>query len=169
MRAKIAVSLIFAFICMVPAFGQDSGRGSAEAKVNGKTITITYGRPSLKGRDMLGQATVGTVWRLGMNQATEIATTGTLIVGGKELAPGKYSLWAKKTDDNTWMLEFHPKTGVWGAPPLTEGFVAETPLALSKASTSDEQLTISLGAKGSTAQVNIQWGMSVMSGTFGVK
>ena len=58
---------------------------------------------------MLAQATPGTVWRVGMNEATEITTDGTLVVDGKELKNGKYtkihypgSLWtnAGSINDN---------------------------------------------------------------------
>src|SRR5437762_1439260 len=103
---------------------QAANRGKAEATINGKKVSIDYGRPTLNGRDMLAQATVGTVWRVGMNQATEISTDGTLVVDGKDLTAGKYTLWVRKTGADTWTLAFHPKTGVWGRPPLTEGYAA---------------------------------------------
>ena len=118
---------------------------------------------------MLAQATPGTVWRVGMNEATEITTDGTLVVDGKELKNGKYTLWVRKTGDNTWTLAFHPKTGVWGRPPLTEGYAAETPLTLTKASDSAEQLVIDLADKSGAAEIKIHWGTALLTGTFGVK
>ena len=148
---------------------QQAKRGTAEATINGKKVSISYGRPSLQGRDMLAQATPGTVWRVGMNEATEITTDGTLVVDGKELKNGKYTLWVRKTGDNTWTLAFHPKTGVWGRPPLTEGYAAETPLTLSKASDSAEQLVIDLADKNGSAEIKIHWGTAMLTGTFGVK
>ncbi|HKV41822.1 MAG TPA: DUF2911 domain-containing protein, partial [Blastocatellia bacterium] len=93
MKARIATSGLLALLCVCPVFGQ--GRGKAEASVNGKSISIDYGRPSLKGRDILSLAPVGTIWRVGMNQATEITSSGELKVGDKELKAGKYSLWVK--------------------------------------------------------------------------
>ncbi|HEY1402631.1 MAG TPA: DUF2911 domain-containing protein, partial [Pyrinomonadaceae bacterium] len=68
-------------------------RADVATTVKGKKISINYGRPAMKGRDLLAQAPVGTVWRVGMNQATEITTEADLLVGGKELKAGKYSLW----------------------------------------------------------------------------
>src|SRR4051812_48962744 len=97
------ITLCLVAICLtVPAFAQ-AGREKATATIKGKTLTITYGTPSWGGQDRLAAATTGTVWRLGMNQATEIESTGDLVVGGTTLPAGKYSLWAKKTGDNTWV------------------------------------------------------------------
>jgi len=152
-----------------PAFGLQANRGTAEATVNGKKVSINYGRPSMKGRDMLGMITVGKIWRLGMNQATEITSAGDLNISGTSLKAGKYSLWLKKTGDNSWALEFNPKTGVWGMPELTEGFVAELPLKMGTASESAEQLTISLTADGGNATIDIRWGTAELTGSFGVK
>ncbi|HEV2802159.1 MAG TPA: DUF2911 domain-containing protein [Pyrinomonadaceae bacterium] len=155
-----------------PARGQrpaPAERGDATATVKGKKISINYGRPAMKGRDLLAQAPVGTVWRVGMNQATEITTDADLSVGGKELKAGKYSLWVRRTAEDSWTLAFHPKTGVWGAPPLKEGYAAELPLKLEKAADSAEMLTINLADAGGDGEVKIHWGTTVMSGKFGVK
>lgn len=144
-------------------------RADAEATVKGKKISINYGRPTLKGRDLLAQAPVGTVWRVGMNQATQITTDADLLIGGQELKAGKYSLWVRRTGDDTWTLAFHPKTGVWGAPPLKEGYAAELPLKLEKAADSMELLTISLSDASGDGEVKIHWGTALMTGKFGIK
>ena len=146
-----------------------ASRGDAAATVKGKKISINYGRPSLKGRDLLAQAPVGTVWRVGANQATEITTEGDLLIGDKELKAGKYSLWVRRTGEDAWTLAFHPKTGVWGAPPLKEGYAAELPLKLEKASDSLDLLTIKLADADGQGEVKIHWGTALMSGKFGVK
>lgn len=114
-------------------------------------------------------ATVGNVWRLGMNEATEIETTGDLQVGGKDLKAGKYSLWAKKTGADTWILGFHMSTGIWGQPEMTSGYVAELPLKVEKAAQTAEQLMISVADANGAASIKIHWGTTQLSGTFGVK
>ena len=144
-------------------------RADAQATIKGKKISINYGRPALKGRDVLAQAPVGTVWRVGMNAATEITTAADLKIGGKELKAGKYSLWVRRTGENMWTLAFHPKTGVWGAPPLKEGYAAELPLKLEKSADSMEMLTISLADAKGEGEIKIHWGTALMSGKFGVK
>jgi hypothetical protein len=169
MKYRIIVALVVVCCFVLQGFGQGANRGTAETTVNGKAVSIDYGRPMRKDRDLLGLAQVGMVWRLGSNKATEITSAGDLTVGGTTLKAGKYTLWAKKTSADTWALEFHPKTGVWGAPPLTEGFVAELPLNMQTAGDAAEQLTITLGAKGGDAQIGIHWGTAMLTGSFGVK
>jgi hypothetical protein len=169
--------LLLALFAALPAAAQHAqhgapaaaGRGKAEATVKGKAISINYGRPALKGRDLLAQAKTGMVWRLGTNEATEITTAGDLVVGGKELKAGKYSLWVRKTGEDTWTLAFHPKTGVWGAPALKEGYAAELPLKLTKADDSAEQLMIHLADRDGKAEVQIHWGTALLTGRFEVK
>ena len=166
---KFAITFLVLGLAIACAAQQPSKRGTAEVTINGKKVSISYGRPNLQGRDMLAQAMPGTVWRVGMNEATEIITDGTLVVDGKELKNGKYTLWVRKTGADTWTLAFHPKTGVWGRPPLTEGYAAETPLTLTKASDSAEQLVIDLADKNGAAEIKIHWGTAMLTGTFGVK
>ena len=167
MLRSIAVFMI-ALALAIPAASQGT-RGKAEATVKGKKITIDYGRPSLQGRDMLGMAKPGMVWRLGMDEATEIQTTATLVIAGKELKPGKYSLWAKKTSATDWTLSFHTTTGVWGDPPLESGYAATMPLSVAKAPASTEQLTISVADKAGDAAITIKWGTATLTRTVGVK
>ena len=167
MRLRSIAAVIIVLCVSLPALSQN--RGKAEAIVKGKNISIDYGRPALQGRDMLGMARPGIVWRLGMDEATEIQTAATLVVAGKELKPGKYTLWAKKTGPSDWILAFHPMTGVWGDPPLESGFIAEMPLKLDKTPTSIEQLTINVADKAGDAAIMIRWGNAQLSGTVGVK
>ena len=149
-------------------------RGTADATIKGKKITIDYGRPPL-GSHSVSQLPVGGVWRLGMNQATRIETAGDLNVGGTEVKAGTYTLWIKRTGDTSWVLAFHPKTEganakpLWGAPPQTSGFIAETPLKHSKASSSADQVTITLADAKGKAAFTVQWGTDVLAGSFDVK
>jgi hypothetical protein len=167
MKAKFAICMALALCFVIPAIGQD--RGTAQATIDGKTLTIDYGRPSLKGRDMLSKMTTGYVWRLGSNTSTSITTTGDLSVGGTMLKAGKYSLWLKKTGDNSFTLQFNSKAGIWGEPVPSDGFVAEIPLSMSQAGNSEEQLKITLaGASKHTADVTIQWGTALLRGSFKV-
>jgi hypothetical protein len=161
---------VIAMVCLAAAAFAQGGadRGATEVTIKGKKVSIDYGRPQLKGRDMLGKATAGTVWRFGMNLATHIETTGELDIAGKKVPPGKYTLWAKKVSDTDWLLGFHPKTGAWGAPVLKEGYIAELPLKASTATDSVEVFTIALADNKGKANMKVQWGTLVLSGDFGV-
>jgi hypothetical protein len=166
-RRMLLIALV---LCVAAtASAQDGARGTPAVIIKGKKISINYGRPSLKGRDVFSLIQPGMVWRLGMNEATQIETAGDLVVAGKELKAGKYTLWAKKTGADTWVLGFHPKTGVWGDPPLTEGYVAELPLTMSKTTRPSELLTIALAQSQGKARIKVSWGTAVLSGSFDVK
>ena len=57
------------------------------------TITVTYGRPSVRGRKIWGDLIAyDQVWRTGANEATTIHLTEDVTVEGKKLAAGKYSI-----------------------------------------------------------------------------
>jgi hypothetical protein len=164
-----------AMLCAMAALAIAQGnRGTAEATIKGKKITIDYGRPPLGGHSV-AELPVGGVWRLGMNEATRIETAADLGVGTATVKAGTYTLWVKRTGENAWALAFHPKTEgapgkkLWGAPPQTTGFIAETPLKLTKATNSADQVTITLSDAKGKAAFKVQWGSDVLTGSFEVK
>ena len=165
---KYILCLLVLAVAIPACASMQGGRQTSEATIKGKKISINYGSPSLKGRDVFSLAPVGMVWRLGMNQPTTLETTGTLTVAGKTLQPGKYSLWAKKTGNDSWVLAFHPTVPGWGAPELKEGYAAELPLKSEKVGDSAEQLQINVAEAGGKAGVKIHWGTAVLSGAFDV-
>lgn len=156
----------------VSAFGQ--GRGTAEVTIKGNKISIDYGKPPL-GTHSVSEHPAGGVWRVGMNSATRFQTAGDLGIGGKTLAVGTYTMWVRRVNDNTWTLAFHPKTqaangqNLWGAPPLTDGFIAELPLKMETAKDSADPLAITLADNKGKAGIKIHWGTAVLSGSFDVK
>jgi Protein of unknown function (DUF2911) len=163
---KIATILLA--VCLAAPIMAQGKRGTASLTIKGTEISISYGRPSLQGRDLLSQMKSGMVWRTGVNQATEIQTTGDLVINGHDLKAGKYTLWTKKTGDDTWALMFHPKTGIWSLPEMKEGFVAELPLKHETDKHSEEQVKITLAEGEDKAVITIAWGTSRLIGAFDV-
>lgn len=149
---------------------QDPNRGTAEAMINDKKIVIDYGRPPLGGRDRMSEVTQGMVWRLGMNEATNIDTQGALTFGSVEVPAGKYGLFAKNIGPNDWKLLFNSVAEQWGAfnhDPSKD--VAEIPLTYSSMEDSTERLTISLAAtQGAGGEITIVWGTHKLSVPFEV-
>src|SRR5579864_9454272 len=75
----------------------------------GKWIEITYGRPIKRGRDLFGGsgASYGKVanpdapvWRAGANVSTQLKTEVPLVVGGKSITPGTYTMFIDLKPNN---------------------------------------------------------------------
>ncbi len=79
------------------------------------TVTVDYGRPSLKGRTMFGdRIPYGKVWRTGANKITNIILSETMTLNGKALAAGTYGLYSIPTADSfTFVINKDAKA--WGA------------------------------------------------------
>ena len=72
MNTKKALALMVLIVCVVSGFAQFGPRGKAELKAGAGSITIDFGQPALKGRDMLAKLPAGEFWRLGNNQPTAL-------------------------------------------------------------------------------------------------
>ena len=79
------------------------------------TISITYGRPNVKGRKIFnGTEPYGVVWRTGANSATIIKLTDTVTIEGHKVLPGEYALFAIP-DANEWTVIINKTAKQWGA------------------------------------------------------
>src|SRR5277367_5900458 len=67
----------------------------AECKLaGGKTITIDYSSPRVKGRKIFGELVpYGKIWRAGANEATTFVTDTNLSVGGTSVPAGSYTIF----------------------------------------------------------------------------
>lgn len=77
--------------------------------------TVTYGRPSLRGRKLLGTDNIphGKVWRMGANEVTTLELSEDMNINGKTLAKGKYALVAIP-DANEWTIVINSVSNQWG-------------------------------------------------------
>ena len=136
-------------------------RGKAEADFNGKAVTVEYGRPSLNGRDMLGQATPGLVWRLGSEGATTITTQGELMIGSEMVPAGAYTLFAQRTDGG-WDLLVNSETGQSGLAHDPAKDLFSAPLTVEQADEAAEMFTITLLADGMNGTLKMHWGNTAL-------
>ncbi|HEY3129040.1 MAG TPA: DUF2911 domain-containing protein [Acidobacteriota bacterium] len=160
---------IFMLVLIAPshtAAGPKANRGLASVTINGKKISIDYGQPEMKGRDLLGMAPVGTVWRMGMNEATELKTEVALKFKDLTVKPGQYTLWAKRTGADNWKLIVNSKTGIWGTEYDSKSDLGSTPLTSTKLTPPVERFTISLSATGNKGTLEMSWGTTKLSASF---
>ncbi|HEY0978107.1 MAG TPA: DUF2911 domain-containing protein [Flavobacteriales bacterium] len=77
-------------------------------------IDVYYNRPSKKGRAIFGGLVpYGEVWRTGANEATTFTTNKDLVIGGRTVAAGKYSLWTIP-NETEWKVILNTKVPGWG-------------------------------------------------------
>ncbi len=129
--------------------------------LGGKTITITYGRPYLKGRQVGKEvAPVGEVWRLGADEATKITVTANTQIGSAlRLAPGSYALFAI-TGPKKWTLIVNKTADQWGAFNYESSQdLGRVDLPVEKSTSPVEEFTISLNKKSNdAAELKMAWG-----------
>jgi hypothetical protein len=88
---------------------------SVSFAVKGQTVKLCYGRPSLKGRHMVGGEAVpfGKVWRTGANETTKFITTAPVLVGSIEVPAGMYALYTVP-GEREWAVIINPAHEQWG-------------------------------------------------------
>ena len=145
-----------ALFVAAPVFAQNP-RG--EAKATGKAVAIDYGRPSLKGRDMLGQAQVGQSWRMGADTATGLKTEADLSFGDVKVPKGEYVLTVTKVAADKWELNVLSKSE-------ERTKVADVPLTVSKLDASVEQFTIDLKGDKDKGELKLLWGTTALGTSF---
>ena len=109
-------------VAALPALGQRASnkpRTSPNASISqtiGVTkVTISYGRPGVKGRKIWGELVpYGEVWRTGANEATAISLTRNVTIEGQELPAGTYALFTIPNEDE-WTIIFNKNPKQWGA------------------------------------------------------
>jgi hypothetical protein len=79
-----------------------------EGQIAGKQIKVQYGSPAVKGRTVWGDLVpYNVVWRTGANEATYIDLSADVMVEGKSLKAGKYSIFTIPKESGNWTVIFN--------------------------------------------------------------
>lgn len=115
---KITSLVFFTFFAISFANAQEKPKSPAEkatGTINGATIQINYGSPSVRDRKIWGELVpFNEVWRAGANEATTFETDKDLTIEGSKLPAGKYSFFIipNKTEA---VIIFNKEAKQWGA------------------------------------------------------
>jgi hypothetical protein len=165
-----------------PAFAQAlkpaaSGRGTTRLTLNGNqppAISIDYGQPHARGRTVNGALAgdMGSVWRLGANEATTLRTDVDLVIGSVTVPKGAYTLAAETSATGAWQLLVNSKTGQWGIPYPKDTEIGRTPLTSKTLATPIESFSIWIipapdGSAG--GEIRFAWGTREFSTPWRVK
>ena len=158
--------------------------------VNGKNIWIYYHAPSVRGRQIFGDAGAlepyGKVWRLGADYATVLHTDADLDLNGLAIPKGDYALYAD-LDNGQWKLIVNKTLmagdrHIWGVGKspdgVREGATTDDPatelgrasLTMGKQLSPVETLKITLSSLGgANGKLIIEWENVTASAPFTVK
>jgi hypothetical protein len=148
----------------VPLVGRESPLDSVTFSISGGPVKICYGRPSARGRTMIGGPNIpyGQLWRMGANEPTMIHTSVPLVVAGIYIEPGSYSLYTIP-GRGQWRLILNRSISQWGHESnytalVREGEVGRASVPSERRSGSVEQLTFRVQPAGrDRAVVFLEW------------
>ena len=110
--------LLVAFLITNSINAQEKPTSTKEmvsGKINGATITINYGSPAVRAREIWGKLVpLNQVWRAGANDATTFETDKELTVEGSKLPAGKYSFFIIPNKKECVVI-FNKEVKQWGA------------------------------------------------------
>ena len=114
---KIHFSIIALFFInfLIAQEKPTSTKEVVSGKINGATITINYGSPSVRDREIWDKLVpFNQVWRAGANDATTFETDKELTVEGSKLPAGKYSFFVLPNEKECVII-FNKVAKQWGA------------------------------------------------------
>ena len=172
-RTLAVLAVVCVLIVAVVAMQRQrvSPHETIEATIGGKKVSITYGRPSLKGRKAVGGALVpyAAVWRTGADEATVLTTEADLMIGNLAVPKGTYTLFTLPSA-NGWKLIINKHTGQWGIPYQYESEeLGRVNMKVTALKASVEQFTITLTAAKGGGTLKLEWEMTTASIAFKVK
>jgi len=144
----------------------DDKRASPHAEVSaplgGKKITVSYGRPYVKGRAIFGGLVPwGEVWRTGADEATTFTTEADVVIGSLKVPKGEYSLFTIPTEKQ-WTLVLNKTAKQWGAFKYEAAQdLGRVPMTVTTAAKPVEQFTIELVPAGKQLTLKLAWDKTV--------
>jgi hypothetical protein len=134
---------------------------SAVARLGGGEVKVCYGRPSARGRKIMGGLVpFDQPWRLGANEATTISLPAGATLGDVALKPGVYSLYAVP-GAKAWQIVVNDSAQRWGIPVdanVKKHDVGSVTVPTEQTDAPVETLTIRLEAAGpNTLSLVIEW------------
>lgn len=159
---------------LVAAVSLASAQGSPPAQagvtLGGKRITIRYSAPSVRGRQIFGDAGLLSrdptypAWRAGANSATSFHTDADVEIGGLSVPKGDYTLYCWVKDPNAWELIVNKETGQWGLSHDASKDLGRAKMTMSKPPALVETLKYTLADQGGNkVKLQLEWENHVAS------
>ena len=118
MRAIIFTLLLFTVNLSFSQINTPRVSPASEVKqmVGLTEIEIEYSRPSMRGREVFGNLVpFGKVWRTGADNSTKISFDTDVIISGKTIQSGTYSIFSIPNKES-WEIILYSDVELWGVP-----------------------------------------------------
>jgi len=157
MRVRTTILSLFAILFAATiTHAQPTHPKSPHDTLRAKDVTVTYGRPYKKGREIFGKLEpYGKVYRCGADEATTITFAKDVTFGGKPVKAGTYTLFVIP-EEKQWTVILNAQLKQWGAydyDKYKDKDVLQTVVPVKTLSSPVEQLTIARPADG----LSIKW------------
>lgn len=147
-----------------------SPAATVTAQIDGDDIKIAYSQPSMRGRKIWGGLVpFGEVWRTGANEATTIILAKAIVLGGKEVPAGSYTLWTLPAADGSAKLIVNSETGQWGTDYNGSKDFTRVDLTRTELAKPVEKFVIALEAADGGGVLKLTWDKLQYSVAFTVK
>ncbi len=143
--------------------GRASPYDSTRFTLDGGDVLVCYGRPSARGRTMLGGENVpyGRLWRTGANEPTILHVSVPASVAGVAVEPGSYSLYTIP-GETEWTVIVNRAIDQWGhessyTPEVEAQEVGRGTVAAERVEEAVEQFTIRAEPAEGGATLLLEW------------
>jgi hypothetical protein len=151
------------------AFAQSPAEQTS-VTLGGKTLSIRYSAPSVRGRKIFGAGGLLSndptypAWRAGANSATSFHTDADLDIGGLTVPKGDYTIYAWVADPDNWQLIINKEVGQWGLSYDAKKDVGRVKMTMSKPPAPIEMYKMTLSATGpKSAKLQLEWERHIAS------
>jgi hypothetical protein len=140
-------------------FSQLSVRDTARATIGAATLAVDYGRPLVRGRELLGNLLpYDYVWRTGANAATQFTTSAPVTLAGIRVPAGTYTLWTVPRRNRADII-VNAQAGQWGTEYDGKRDVGMAPMTMDSLTSPVEKFTISItGSDARHGTLAMEWG-----------
>jgi hypothetical protein len=161
-----------------PGGAAQSPAAKASVTIGGKTISIDYSSPRVRGREgkiftkdgLISKNPHYPVWRAGANAATTLKTDASLMIGNLMVPAGTYTLFVDISDPAKWVLIVSKATGEWGLDYDSAKDLGRVPMQMSKPPAMVENLEYKLTDNGGNkGTLTLTWEDVAASVQFTVK
>lgn len=147
-----------------------SPRDTTRATIGSAHLLVDYGRPSKRGREVVGKLIpYDDWWRTGANAATTFVTDKDLVFGSTTVPAGTYTLYSLLQKSGPWLLIVNKQNKQWGTEYHQDQDLARIPMTTTSVSPFVEKFVINVVPQGSGGAIQLVWDTIEGTATFTTK